>query len=100
MQFDFFVSAIAQKEIRKSFNWYEEQSDGLGLRFVNAIDHAVNSISKNPEVYQNRKGNTREFVVDQFPYIIVYRFVKKENRIYILHIFHTSRNPKLKYRRK
>jgi len=99
MQFDFFVSAIAQKEIRKSFN-YEEQSDGLGLRFVNAIDHAVNSISKNPEAYQNRKGNTREFVVDQFPYIIVYRLVKKENMVYILHIFHTSRNPKLKYRRK
>ena|SRR5258708_6375023 len=100
MQSDFFFSAIAEKEVRKSFDWYEEQSVGLGLRFLDAIDNAVNSISKNPEAFQNRRGNSREFIVDKFPFIIVYRFSKKENLIYILHIFHTSRHPKLKYRRK
>jgi len=100
MQFDFSLSGTAEKEIRKSFDWYEEQSNGLGFRFVNAIDDAVNSILKNPEAYQHRKGNTREFVVDKFPYIIVYRFMKNDNTIYILHIFHTSRNPKSKYKRK
>ncbi|HVW15104.1 MAG TPA: type II toxin-antitoxin system RelE/ParE family toxin [Mucilaginibacter sp.] len=99
MQFNFSISATAEKEIRKSFDWYEEKSDGLGIRFVAAIDHAIDSISKNPEAYHNRKGNSREFVVKKFPYIIVYRILKKENLIYILHIFHTSRNPKYKYKR-
>lgn len=99
MQFDFALSATAEKEIRKSFDWYEERSDGLGLRFVAAIDDAVDSISRNPEAYHNRKGNSREFVVKKFRYVIVYRVSKKENLIYILHIFHTSRNPKGKYRR-
>jgi plasmid stabilization system protein ParE len=99
MAIDFIFSAIAEKEVRDSFAWYEEQSDGLGIRFTDAIDDALSSVSKNPEAYQNRKGNTREFVVDKFPFIIVYRFAQKSNTIYILHIFHTSRHPKLKYRR-
>jgi plasmid stabilization system protein ParE len=94
------ISSIAQNELENSSEWYEEQSTGLGDYFADIIYNCFKSISNNPEAYHNRKGNTREFVVDKFPYVIVYRFVKKENLIYILHIFHTSRNPKLKYRRK
>jgi len=97
---NFIFSAIAEKEVRESFDRYEERSDGLGLIFTVAIDDAISSISNDPEAYTNRKGNTREFVMDKFPFIIVYRFLKKENLIYILHIFHTSRRPKLKYKRK
>ncbi|SRR5258708_18952297 len=97
MNVDFIFSAIAEKEVRESFDWYEEQSVGLGICFTNTIDIALNSISKNPEAYQNRRGNIREFVVDKFPFIIVYRFLKKKNAIHVLHIFHTSRHPKLKY---
>jgi len=100
MDINFIFSAEAEKEVRESFDWYEEKADGLGISFTETIDDAVNSISKNPEAYRNRKGNTREFVVDRFPFIIVYRYSKKESLIYILHIFHTSRNPKLKYKRK
>jgi len=98
MQIDFFFSATARKEIRKSFDWYDERSEEAGDRFLEAIDNAVIAISKNPETYQNRKGNTREFVIDVFPFVIVYRFSKKENLIFILHVFHTSRNPKRKYK--
>jgi plasmid stabilization system protein ParE len=102
MSIDFTFSDIAQKEVRESFDWYEEKLIGLGIDFLEAIDDALNSISKSPEAYQNRntKTNTKEFVVKRFPYIIVYRFSKKENTVYILHIFHTSRHPKFKYRKK
>jgi plasmid stabilization system protein ParE len=100
MNIDFTFSAAAEKEIRESFNWYEEQSVGLGVRFIETIDVALNSISKNPEAYHKKRANNREFVVDKFPYIIVYQFSQKENAIYIVHIFHTSRNPKLKYKEK
>ena len=99
MNISFSFSAAAEKEVRESFNWYEEQSVGLGVRFTETIDNALISISKNPEAYKNRKENTREFVVKKFPYIIVYWFVKKENVVYVLHIFHTSRHPKPKYNR-
>lgn len=94
------ISSIAQNELENSSEWYEEQSIGLGDYFADTIYNCFKSISKNPEAYHNRKGNTREFVVNKFPYIIVYRIMKKGNTIYILHIFHTSRNPKFKYRKK
>ena len=94
------LSVLAQKELEDSSEWYEEQSSGLGVDFAEVIYRSLNSILKNPEAYHNRKGNSREFVVKKFPFIIVYRFLKKENAVYILHIFHTSRNPKLKYKRK
>lgn len=77
MQIDFLFLATARKEIRKSFDWYDERSEESGDRFLEAIDNAVIAISGNPEAYQNRKGNTREFVMDVFPFIIVYRFSKK-----------------------
>ena len=93
------ISSIAQNELEDSSEWYEEQSPGLGDYFADVIYSSLNAISKNPEAYHNRKGNSREFVVKKFSFIIVYRFLKKENAIYILHIFHTSRNPKLKYRK-
>jgi plasmid stabilization system protein ParE len=93
------LSASAQKELEDSFDWYEEQSIGLGDRFAEVIYASLNSISSNPEVYNKKKANNRAFVVDKFPFIIVYEYLKKDNMVYVLHIFHTSRNPKLKYRR-
>ncbi len=94
------ISSIAQNEFEDSSEWYEGQSPGLGDYFADVIYRSLNAISKSPEAYHNRKGNSREFVVKKFPYIIVYRFLKKENAVYILHIFHTSRNPKFKYKKK
>ena len=93
------LSELAQKELEDSSEWYEERSAGLWDYFADVIYSSLNSISRNPEAYHNRRSNTREFVVDKFPFIIAYRFLKKENAIYVLHIFHTSRNPKLKYRK-
>ena len=100
MHDDFIFSAAAEKEIEESFDWYEERSPGLGARFINTIDSSLNSIARSPEAFSKKKANNREFVVKKFPYIIVYRFLKKENAIYVLHVFHTSRNPKIKYKRK
>ena len=93
------ISSIAQNEFEDSSEWYEEQSPGLGDYFAETIYSSLNSILQNPELYNKRKANIREFVVDKFPFIIVYQFLKKENTVYILHIFHTSRNPKHKYKK-
>ena len=93
------LSASAQRELEDSFDWYEEQSVGLGDRFAEVIYISLNSISNSPEAYNKKKANNRAFVVDKFPFIIIYEYLKKENMVYVLHIFHTSRNPKLKYRR-
>ncbi|MDB5003252.1 MAG: Plasmid stabilization system protein [Mucilaginibacter sp.] len=73
---------------------------GLGDRFVDVVDKAFAVLSKNPIAFPKKKHNYRDMVIDTFPYIIVYEYDHIESSIYILHVFHTSRNPKHKYKRK
>jgi|ERR1700744_5804357 len=94
------VSPLAEKEIEESFNWYEKEAEGLGIRFILSIDDAVNNIAEKPETYPKKKSNIRQYVVEDFPFVIVFEYIRANRLINILHVFHTSRNPKLKYKRK
>jgi plasmid stabilization system protein ParE len=99
MQYKIVLSTLAKNEIQKSYDWYEEQTLGLGNYFIETVDGAIKSILLNPEAYPKRNRYHREMVVYRFPFLIVYQ-IKKDNIINILHVFHTSRNPKLKYKGK
>ncbi len=90
----------ADRELRQAAVWYEERSSGLGLRFVDVIGQKLEIIRHYPERNPKRKDKFREAVVKIFPYIIIYSFYKKESVITVSSIFHMSRNPKRKYRRK
>lgn len=92
-------SLVAIKELEESSDYYEEKQDGLGERFVLAIYKSVKSIENNPEAYVRRNSLYREIVVDDFPYVVVYRYNKSKNGLSVTHVFHTSRNPKRKYRK-
>ena len=94
------LSEVAQNEIEKSTLWYEGVADGLGQCFVDYVFKAFNSISQNPESYPKKRGEKRVFVMRKFPFVIVYRFLPGKDSIFILHIFHTSRHPKHKYKNK
>jgi len=94
---ELFPDAI--KEIGESAYWYESRVDGLGSYFIDVIYKSFNVIALNPLAYPKKK-NYREFIVKKFPFLIIYEFLEKEGVINVLHVFHTSRNPKRKYARK
>jgi plasmid stabilization system protein ParE len=94
------VSPDAEKEIEDSFDWYEQNAEGLGIRFVLSIDNAIKHITERPDAHPKKKSNIREYVVDDFPFVIVYEHLQANSLINVLHVFHTSRNPKIKYKRK
>lgn len=89
----------AQRELTEAFLWYEKRSPDLGARFINAVDERVSKLSNYPEMYAKRKAGFREAPINIFPYILIYEFLPKENIVFISYVFHTKRNPKLKYRR-
>ena len=93
-------SSAAIKELEESSDWYEDQLKDLGKRFVITIRETLMLTSNHPEAFSKTKANFREVVVDGFPFVIVYRYDKKDDIINVLHVFHTSRNPKMKYKRK
>jgi hypothetical protein len=88
---------IAEKEYFEAWDWYENELTGLGDRFGNSVSKQIEVISKSPLIYPNKKANSRECKIEDFPYLVVYKIYPAKNFIYITSIFHTSRNPRKKY---
>ncbi|MEO6455204.1 MAG: type II toxin-antitoxin system RelE/ParE family toxin [Ginsengibacter sp.] len=89
----------AQKELAEAFHWYEKRSIGLGVRFIQTVNKKLSELSKYPERYAKRKAEFREVSIPPFPYILIYEFLTEEKVVFISYVFHTKRNPGLKYRR-
>jgi hypothetical protein len=67
---------------------------GLAKQFLKEIDYYLNLIGKNPFHFAVRFSDKYRFaVLKKFPYFIVFRIEESEGLIYVISIFHTSRNP-------
>ena len=53
------VTPQAEAEIDQATNWYDGQSLRAAARFREAVDHALETISRNPEQYQDVYGNAQ-----------------------------------------
>lgn len=89
----------AVQELQDAYSWYEERSEGLGRRFISMVNRCLGEIASNPERYPLKKGKFREALVDVFPYVIIYEILKKERVVFVSYIFHSKRNPLMKYKR-
>lgn len=90
----------AENEFNESLLWYESRLGGLGIRFKNAVENTLEKIQLNPETYTKGKRGFREAPVSGFPFKIIFYLSKKEGIIFISSVFHTSRNPRRKYRKR
>ena len=84
-------NAATRFEVNVAYDWYESRRRGLGSRFLNAVQKALKSIGDNPYRYGFAKGDIREGMVKRYPFAIYYRVLP--DRIRILSIHHTSRDP-------
>ena len=75
----------------ESFDFYETRLDGLGLRFLTAVEQTVERISTYPEAGTPLAGELRKRIVAGFPYSIIYRVW--EDYIYLVALAHHSRRP-------
>ena len=84
----------------EAYAWYENKTQGLGERFLDAVRKKLGQIAKNPEAFgeKSRKGY-REVALNIFPYLIVYKIYKKNKVVFVNSIHHTSKHPRKKYRR-
>jgi len=96
--FSAIFSIRAQKEITHAWEWYEERQRGLGDRFIEEISYRIGQIEQNPERYPTRYKYYKETPVPVFPFIIIYRLNRKKKLARIVSVFHTSLNPKKKFK--
>jgi plasmid stabilization system protein ParE len=98
MSFSTVLTDRALHEISSAWEWYEDKQAGLGDRFKQQVDRTIKDIKTSPEHYQQRKRNYREAMTNVFPYLIVFRVLKREKIVIISSVFHASRNPRKKYK--
>jgi toxin ParE1/3/4 len=91
MAFNLIVSPLAKRDLQDAYEWYEEQSEGLGERFLNNLDEAFDELLQNP-FYAVQYDSTRCLPVRIFPYMIHFYVNGERDIIYIVAIFHTKMN--------
>jgi toxin ParE1/3/4 len=99
MKRGFVLRRSAEKEFDSSLAYYEGKREGLGQEFRAVIEQNFQRIADNPEWFPKVRGEVRRaLVIRRFPFAI--HFLIEPERIVILSVFHTSRNPEqLKQRR-
>jgi hypothetical protein len=89
----------ASLDMQVAADWYDEQSRGLGLKFIRSIKAKIKILKTNPLIYVRRYRQVHTAVVDVFPYMIHFEFFPDEHLVIITSIMHTSLSPKKWLRR-
>ena len=84
---------LAEQELVDAAAYYEEQKSGLGLEYLEEVEHAINFLIHYPEAGSIVRGSIRRLVLPKFPYSLLYR-VLASNQIRILAVAHHKRKPK------
>ena len=86
------VRPEAETEVQQAFEWYQEQSAGLGLEFLRAIEACLFGISRNPFAYTVAKvPNVRRALLRRFPYALFY--LVDDDAIVVVAVFNVKRQP-------
>jgi plasmid stabilization system protein ParE len=67
------------------------ESLGLGVKFLDEIEHYIDGIGTNPNAGQKVRGEVRRRILRKFPYAILYSV--KNGGIRILAIMNLKRKP-------
>ena len=82
----------------EAYDWYNEQQYGLGDIFLKELENGFEKLESWPTAYSKIKRNFRQLILHTFPYVVVFEIINQDVIIYS--IFHTSRNPNKKFRKK
>ncbi len=86
------VRPEAEAEVRQAFEWYQEQSAGLGLEFLRSVEACLSGITRNPFAYTIIKiPNVRRAMVRRFPYALFY--LVDDEAIVVIAVFNVKRQP-------
>lgn len=78
-------------EVSQSVEFYEARLEGLGFRFLSAVEQTAERISASPEAGAPLPGGFRKGIVSGFPCSIIYRVW--EDPVYLVAVAHQYRRP-------
>jgi len=72
---------LAVDEARAAHHWYLARSPAAADAFLNELDHAVEQISGFPNTFPTHVAGTRRFLLNRFPFRVVYAGIKAKLRL-------------------
>lgn len=87
----------ANEGIEDAFEYHKKIQENLGFKLEEDLDKTIELIEKNPLQFRKVKNEKRQLLLSIFSYVVVYQVIGTE--IIIARVFHTSRNPKSKYKK-
>ena len=81
----------AEREYLSSLAWYNQRSPAAALDFEDEFQSAISAIAQAPERWPLYLSRCRRYVLHQFPFSIVYRFLQDE--VFVLAVAHAHRRP-------
>ena len=82
---------LAEIELNDAAIFFENEREGLGLRFLMAMEAAVTHIQEHPQASPVIINNIRRKLLRRFPYSIFYSI--KPDRIRVLAVANQRRRP-------
>ncbi len=80
-----------REDVERAARWYEAEREGLGARYVAAIDAALAGVQALATRYPEVHGRIRRALVKRFPYAVF--FVIDGEQIVVLAILHQAADP-------
>ena len=95
MKYHILIKDEAYVDLQVAYDYYEEQSAGLGDDFLEKIKERLSYIKQYPLHFTKVEKEFRQSSIDRFPYLILYEIIGAEIIVYA--VFHGKRNPKKKF---
>lgn len=85
------LCSAAERDYAVALEWYAKQSVALANRLDAEMDRSLQLVAENPERYPKCDSRHRFFLLQDFPYHIIYRC--RPNLVEVIAIAHHSRSP-------
>ena len=85
------IHPAALAELKSAVEWYLERSEPAAQEFVAEVDRAIALVMESPRRWPVGEHNTCRFVLQRFPFAIIYR--EKDSGVQILAFAHGHRRP-------
>jgi toxin ParE1/3/4 len=85
------VRKAARTDVLGARVWYEQASQGVAARFLDSLEHALESVLAAPERWQIAGGGIRRVSLRGFPYSVYYGV--RRNDVVVVTVMHHRRDP-------
>jgi len=84
---------LARIDVKRASEWYDNETAGLGKRFVGAVEAAVSRIARFGDTFaiEDPDENIRICPLQSFPYHICFQC--EDGQVFILCVKHNHRHP-------